>query len=237
MRACGENAYTSQSPINAIFVNLPLPAAKRRQTTFGPRNLNNSVPGPWGGLLCSSPQVRRAPRLCQAHSHLRAFAVVLWTSHSLKIPPALPLFSQSNAVLSVMADAAALHATRLPNTSPATSASHTCGPVSLMWGLIACLPNPDDGSSPACCSAFRAENRDWNEYNINRCSTYIKPVLSVYRSGPEGQGTSESTGLSGQRQTEGDLVKLEEPVRPVSPSLSRSGEKALTEGLGPPEAV
>lgn len=142
MRACGENAYTSQSPINAIFVNLPLPAAKRRQTTFGPRNLNNSVPGPWGGLLCSSPQVRRAPRLCWAHSHLRAFALVLWTSHSLKIPPALPPVSRSNAVLSVMADAAALHATRLPNTSPATSASQHLWPRFPYVGAHRLSPQP-----------------------------------------------------------------------------------------------
>lgn len=41
---------------------------------------------------------------CQAHSHLRAFPLVLWPSHTLKVPsllPSLPSALCSNAVLSI----------------------------------------------------------------------------------------------------------------------------------------
>lgn len=131
-----------------------------------------------------------APRLCQAHSHLRASALFFGPHiRSMSFPscpsPLRPSFQRGLLW-------AECHP--VPNMFPATSASQHLRPHSPYVGPIACLPIQNANPSLACCCAFRAENRDRDKH-ISRCSIHVKPALSFYRSGPKGsRHLSKATG-------------------------------------------
>ena len=73
---------------------LTTPSDKRRQTTFSPRNLKNSVLGPRDFSLCSLAVPGALPP--------QGLCAVLWTSHTLNVLSLLPFPAAVLSVRSVM---------------------------------------------------------------------------------------------------------------------------------------
>lgn len=159
--------------------------------------------GAQGLLILLLPPVPCAPRLCSsAHSHLRASALVLWTSHTFNALSLLPF--PASAILSVRSVMRSLSASPSLTCSLLLLFYSPWDPIPGMWDSLPVSPSkmPTQVLPAAVPSGMRTETG----INLSVGAQSTASLFSHFTGRVQrGQGTSLRPWGSVDRDRQGDL--------------------------------